>query len=724
MVVGRNGVAIASVQLDEQTSTFITMTVNAEIISLAEEVAVTFESQAAAGKEYNNQNQKSLPTSITWYRTGRVLYSCHIATNANSDDNRSDALIASFDKMMSNLPRNYIRTVLLHNLHLAYASLILSFATSSSTTCPAITAIGTIIGKSSHHTATSISWKDIVEGTESICGIYLSSVYACCCECSSSEEGGTTAELELVFVSLSWVYDYISNDISSEMDGEEDFMQKSILKTLSRILIHGLQVSSSEGKSEVDLDEQLSSIMTTIQNIQSSLGEYNCALGDMLDMNENEQFVTLIRSKFGSQEPPQLQYLLAMLRASPKSDSKKSSPSKTDTNATVSQIESNTKQETQQTMADIQIEHIKSVLPSLGEGYIEEALKCYNHDVERTLEALLEASEGNGNNNSNIHPRLLTIPTNLPRKMRDSVDKYSANVNLHRGATAKDDGKEHLQVQKSHIRHVEKQAEAEAFLIENVSRSLGGLRMSEEEGTDIDDLYRPTSGMRDEYNDDYDDQYDGIGDDGGVAGGIGGMDDGLYDVDIHNVHQQYGRGDAKNDQEMWRQYNSLIKDVDNESKFWEDNRNMNRAVGKNEQADVDGEGKKYRGPDKGRGGRLIGPDGKYLPIKRGGKKKGRGGGGVDAGTNNTSAGGNNNAGRGSCRGRGGATGNNTNAGGINNAGRGSGRGRGAAAGRGGGSGDNEMTKNQKRKKNDNKAKVGNHHRKDRATKKASGGMVM
>jgi len=42
--------------------------------------------------------------------------------------------------------------------------------------------------------------------------------------------------------------------------------------------------------------------------------------------------------------------------------------------------------------------------------------------------------------------------------------------------------------------------------------------------------------MKDEYNDDYDDQYDGIGD-----GGLGDMDDGLYDVDVHNVHQKYDR---------------------------------------------------------------------------------------------------------------------------------------------------------------------------------------
>ena len=193
-------------------------------------------------------------------------------------------------------------------------------------------------------------------------------------------------------------------------------------------------------------------------------------------------------------------------------------------------------------------------------------------------------------------------------------------------------------------------------------------------------------------------------------------------VDVHNVHQRYDRGGAKNDQDMWRKYNSLIKEVDTESKFWEQNRNLNREVRptkgrgrKQQNEDDEGEDKQYRGLDKGKGGRLIGPDGKYLPIKRGGKK-GRGGGGGGGGGGDGGAGdGNNAAGRGAGRG-----------------GRGGKGGRGGG-GRGGGGtnakGENkaaegDMSKVQKRTKNDNKAKIGKHHRNDRANKKAAGGMVM
>ena len=658
--------------------------VKAEIRSLAEEVAVTFES--SVGNKAQNQQ---LPSSITIYQTGRVLYTCHTNNNIN-DDSRATNLLSSFDNMISSLPNNYMHK-LLQKLHLAYSSMILSYAKSASTTCPTISAITSMIGKSSH-ASTEISENDIIEGTESLCGIYLSSQH--CCILHNTSDDDSKKELELVFTSLSWVYDYItSNEKKTGIDDESLSMQTLLLKTLSALLVHGCGLTV--GKSfEEDQDEQISSIMTVIQNIQSALGDYNCALGDMLDnsdvaLKEDEQFDKALRNKFEASDmsqPPQLQYLLAMLRASPKSSDKKPSSNIVDNNvATSQQTETASKPETQQTMTDIQIEHIKSILPVLGEGYIEEALKCYNHDVERTLEALLQVSEGG--QNSNIHPRLLTIPNNLPRKMKESTNQYSANVNLYRGNSTKDDGKEHLQVQKKHILHAEKQAEEEAFLIDSVSRSLGGLRVAEDD--EDDELI---SGMKDEYNDDYDDQYDGIGD-----GGLGDMDDGLYDVDVHNVHQKYDRGGAKNDQQMWRKYNNLIKDVDSESQFWEDNRNTNRT-GSNQT------GGKNFGPDKGRGGRVIGPDGKYLPIKRGGKK-GRG----------QPANNNNNQGRGGAgRGRGGGRG---------------GRGGNGSSSKGGdpkpGNKDgDDMSKIQKRRKNDNKAKLGNHHRKDRANKKASSGMVM
>ena len=112
--------------------------------------------------------------------------------------------------------------------------------------------------------------------------------------------------------------------------------------------------------------------------------------------------------------------------------------------------------------------------------------------------------------------------------------------------------------------------------------------------------------------------------------------------------------------------------------FWEDNQNLNR-VGNDKKTNQG----KYRGPDKGKGGRVTGPDGKYLPIQRG--KKGRGGE-----VQNSNIGG---------RGKG-------------------------KAGRGDQKGEPDLSKIKKRRKNDNKAKIGNHHRKDRANKKASGGMIV
>merc|ERR1712113_1247668 len=92
-------------------------------------------------------------------------------------------------------------------------------------------------------------------------------------------------------------------------------------------------------------------------------------------------------------------------------------------------------------------------------------------------------------------------------------------------------------------------------------------------------------------------------------------------------------------------------------------------------------GKKYRGPDKGRKGRLIGPDGKYLPIAKGRKKNMHSVNVNDTNAKDTKDGGKPG----------------TNAPGQTTTG---------------------LTKIQKRRKNNNKAKLGNHHRKERAMKKA------
>ena len=290
---------------------------------------------------------------------------------------------------------------------------------------------------------------------------------------------------------------------------------------------------------------------------------------------------------------------------------------------------------------------------------------------------------------------------------------------------------EHARLQKERMKYAERVAEEEAYMIESVSRggTMGAMGSTIADDDDDDEGGGvAAAGTRDEYDDDYDDQYDGIGDDGGVAGGIGGLDDGLYDVDVHNVHKRpdYSRGGggaATNEQEAWRRYKAVVKDIVAEAKFWEGDRNTNRDGGggggggrrgganANSSRDADGwdirdgdevgDGMRYRGPDRGKGGRLIGPDGKYVPIERGGQK----GRGVPA-----AGGGGGNPGRGA-GGRGGGRGGGADTKGESDANQ--------------NKGDvSDLSKIQKRRKNDNKSKIGNHHRKDRATRKASGGMII
>ena len=161
--------------------------VNAEIRSLGEAVASDFDAQATTGSNSNhhphphsNSPPPHLPSPITLYRTGRILYTACQTNHVH--------VARSFDSMIANLPRNYVHDVLLHSLHISYASLIVSFAsTSSSSTSlqsPNISTLRKMLGKSNYIECTTSSWKDILEGTQSLCGIYMASVNACqCCSC-------------------------------------------------------------------------------------------------------------------------------------------------------------------------------------------------------------------------------------------------------------------------------------------------------------------------------------------------------------------------------------------------------------------------------------------------------------------------------------------------------------------------------------------------------------
>lgn len=206
-----------------------------------------------------------------------------------------------------------------------------------------------------------------------------------------------------------------------------------------------------------------------------------------------------------------------------------------------------------------------------------------------------------------------------------------------------------------------------------------------------------------EYNDDYDDQYDGVG----GEDGIGGADGGLYDMDYEQI----------------KIYNKAAKAMEEDRIFWESNHNSNRRGGKKEgddrngnrkkdgdaQADdnsddEDNTTKKYRGADKGKGGRLIGPDGRYLPFPKSRKKSGNNQKQATTAKDSSNVKEANTSASGTRKG--------TQAPGKNGKKNSGDKTKKQNAGE-------EMTKIQKRRKNDNKAKIGNHHRKERAMKKAA-----
>mmetsp|Transcript_7447 Transcript_7447/g.17030 ORF Transcript_7447/g.17030 Transcript_7447/m.17030 type:complete len:153 (+) Transcript_7447:1099-1557(+) len=109
-----------------------------------------------------------------------------------------------------------------------------------------------------------------------------------------------------------------------------------------------------------------------------------------------------------------------------------------------------------------------------------------------------------------------------------------------------------------------------------------------------------------------------------------------------------------------------------------------RNAGASNGADVEG-GRKYRGPDKIKGGRIVDADGKVIPRQRGGKK-----GRQQKASQNSDQ-----SDQPGDRGQ--------KVGGQN-------------------AGNKQMSAQQQRRKNANKAKIANHHRKERAQKKAASGM--
>jgi hypothetical protein len=258
---------------------------------------------------------------------------------------------------------------------------------------------------------------------------------------------------------------------------------------------------------------------------------------------------------------------------------------------------------------DRRIDQVQTLLPDLGAGFIETALSHYQGNVETTVSMLFGDS-------SLLPPALRVIDRHLPRRKKANSNKqHEEELAVEAKQVVKDRMALERKQEEERYRALLYVAQKE----EQEQRHQNGQKQQQEgeEGSAI----VATTTYHGEYDDDYDDQYDDMED-----GGLGGADSGWYDTG--------GSNDTTSDYDKVRLYNQVTRHEEAEGAFWEENRNTNRLgsnkndKGKNgttggadEEDEGGAAGNKFRGPDKIKGGRVIGPDGKVVRNNRSGKQQ-------------------------------------------------------------------------------------------------------
>jgi len=439
-----------------------------------------------------------------------------------------------------------------------------------------------------------------------------------------------------------------------------------ILSFLSKVFLDGLFQFDHQD----DMDTAISNLMEGIQILENYS---ETCLGDVQKWQKQQSPPFSITKSIQDQgfdiDSPQVEYLIQMLQSCPTYEQQQRSPSSntlpSSGKTTKSQKKSSSKKPKSINDPILPlIKQVQSIYPKLGQGYVEIALACYNFDPNIVISHLSSSSI--------LHPRLRGLDLKLPRQLQKS-QSYQ---------TDSKEGYEARQDQKKYLQQIELEQEQTSYKLQSFM----------------------------EYNDDYDDQYDGIGNDGKVGSGTA-------------VDETTWEPPSKDYYDNVKLYNTVLKNELAEDEYWKDMQNTNRKVqvkknrkkagndnndGENEDLEEEKEPAKKWGPDKGKGGRVIGPDGKYLPFpKKHHRKQKKQNQDLSSSKDTPNQGQNSNHSKNSKDSK------SNNKGGGNAKGNANGNLKGKTGGE-------NMTKIQKRRKNDNKAKIGNHNRKDRATRKTGG----
>lgn len=395
------------------------------------------------------------------------------------------------------------------------------------------------------------------QAIETLCGLFGHSPYSCQIVYSKD-----------FIKTLATIYDQY---IMEAHDIEKD----DILSLLSCLLLDGLlSVSSSSSILDSKMKQSYGGpieeeVMNAIQVMEEQ--SLDCLRDLQQWQAQSETLANTLESSikelpFDEDTIHQREYLLNMLESARTSETTKHEYSSTTSmpKKSAKKVHPKTTNVSASDELERRIQQVKQIIPDAGEGFIETALSLFQGDIERTVSTLLASDP------SEYPPALRFLDRKLPRRKKERSQDEALEA------------KEARELVKERVAIEEKQ-EQERY------RALLYVTAQENQEQEQPQF------MANEYDDDYDDQYDEID----VK--LGDTDNGLYDYEQIKI------------------YNKVAREEEAEDLFWEANRNTNRLANKKE-AGGD-EVKQYRGPDKIKGGRIVGPDGRIVRKQGPGKKR-------------------------------------------------------------------------------------------------------
>ena len=523
-----------------------------------------------------------LPSLQQLYRVGLVLFRILQQKRSDQKSIDNDSVVAAYKELIESLPDSSIQSL--------FADLRRALQTIN-------------------HRHANV--QDLMLAVQSIQGLVCTFSDSDSQMCRKNESNSRLCRVvyESAWIStLSSIYDKFivfekqHNDELTQKDLEST--QHSILSCLSRLLLDGLILNEScttiVEESLLDaircMEEESTDALRDLQewqinhepfqrNLEESLRSINIIAND--DDDETLEKVQ------------QREYILSMLESARAEPSSMAIPIVSSKTPKTTRVEpKKPPPPAKETELDRRVKQVLQILPHFGEGFVEVALGLHQGDVEATVATLLNHPADGRAATSNYPKALSVLDPKLPRRKREFKTYQTHEEEVQSAEEARTNVKERMALEEK-----QRQDQYEALMVVTSQQKEQQQQQSETTASPLPEKQLTRKELRQqklkqlrkrsEYDDDYDDQYDELD----IK--LGAADDGFTSDNMTF--------------EQVKLYNQVVQEDESDTAFWESNRNQNKT--KNAARE-----KKF-GPDKIKGGRVIGADGKIVRKPGGAKKK-------------------------------------------------------------------------------------------------------